>query len=607
MILQALYDHYQVLLEDEDSGIAKPGYSVAKVSHAIVLSQEGELLSIISIMRQEGRKAVPRSMLVPLQKKRANGVNPYFLCDKGEYILGLALNDEKEMVPNLKYYLAFRELQKQKLAKQDDPDSKAVLKFLERWNPEEAQKDCKKEDLESALSGSMIVFKVDGKQGFVHENRLILNAWDKTFSQTSTGFSAQCLVTGEYAPIARLHPNIKNVPGAQTAGAAIVSFNKESMASYNKVQSYNAPVSEKAAEAYGTVLNYLLTLPQNNVGMADTRIVFWAEKLSKKEESLLAWFLNPTDEVTDTEDVSSVWKPDKSTVNQAKSVLDCVRRGAPVSSSGVDLNPDVRFFMLGLAPNMSRLSIRFWHVGTFGDFVQRIGQHYCDMEIVGNDRFGAAIPIKRLLLETAVLRDSKRIPPLLGGAVMRAVLTGQEYPQSLYSTVISRIRADQDTDKVKKVNGTRAAIIKACGLRRARIAGNKEKEALYTVGLNESNTNTAYRLGRLFALLEKAQSDAIQGANATIRDRYFGAASATPAKVFPVLLRLSQHHISKAEYGKLTDRKIQDVMNGLDGFPSHLDLEDQGLFVLGYYHQKQAIYTKSEGVKKEEETENDSN
>lgn len=220
--------------------------------------------------------------------------------------------------------------------------------------------------------------------------------------------------------------------------------------------------------------------------------------------------------------------------------------------------------------------------------MDKIGRHYSDLAIIKDfDKAPDFISVSMLLKETAPLGDAKRIPPLLGGVLMRSILTGMPYPQALYNAILSRIRADQ------RVNYVRAAIIKACLVRSQRFY-NKGNEVNVLMALDEQNTNLAYRLGRLFALLEKAQQDANPGLNATIRDRYFGAASATPGSVFPILLRLVQHHLAKAEYGRITDKRIEEVMGGIGSFPSYLNLEEQGLFVLGYYHQRQALYAKNE-------------
>jgi CRISPR-associated protein Csd1 len=267
--------------------------------------------------------------------------------------------------------------------------------------------------------------------------------------------------------------------------------------------------------------------------------------------------------------------------------LEAVRDGKMYSELG---DPDIKFFILGLSPNASRLSVRFWHVSTVGDMAEKIGHHLRDLAIVRRFESDPEFPgMWRLLRQTAVQGKTENISPLLSGALMRSILTGSAYPESLLSAILGRIRADQE------INYLRAAIIKACLVRKFRLNRIK-KEVKMT--LDKESTNVAYRLGRLFAVLEKTQQDAIPGANTTIKDRYYGSASATPRVVFPQLLRLAQHHIQKAEYGRWTDKMIEEIMCVLSEFPAHLSLDDQGMFAIGYYHQRQAFYAKSK-VEKE--------
>jgi CRISPR-associated protein Csd1 len=254
-------------------------------------------------------------------------------------------------------------------------------------------------------------------------------------------------------------------------------------------------------------------------------------------------------------------------------------------------DPELQIFILGLSPNASRLSIRFWHVSSIGEISSKIGQHFRDLAIVRSERDPEFPGMWQLLRETAVQGKTENIPPLLAGALMRSVLTGTAYPQGLLSALIGRIRADQ------ALNYMRVAMIKACLNRKCRILLNQKEVSM---SLDRESTNIAYRLGRLFAVLEKAQKDAIPGANTTIKDRFYGSASATPSIVFPQLLRLAQHHLQKAEYGGRTDKMIEEIMQGIENFPTHLSLDDQGLFAVAYYHQRQAFYTKSE-TKKEGE------
>ena len=383
-----------------------------------------------------------------------------------------------------------------------------------------------------------------------------------------------------------MHPNIKGVVGAQSSGASLVSFNQESFTSYGKEGGANAPVSTSAAFGYTTALNYLLRNEKHRIKIGDTTTVFWSERPGLEEDLLSALFY-PSQGESQKDDVDPKrLERDPKTLDLLKDIFKKVQAGSPIREAlrdEVDLN--VNFYILGLAPNASRLSIRFWHMDSFGSFVEKIIQHYADLSIVKSfPNEPDYIPVILILKETAPLGDAKRIAPLLGGIFMRSNLNRRTLPPALYQSMISRIRADQ------KVNYIRASMIKAYLTRNNRF--HKRNEVPISMKLDEKNAKISYRLGRLFALLEKAQQDANPGINATIRDRYFGAASASPGSVFPLLLRLAQHHISKAEYGWSMDKKIEEVMNGITQFPSHLNLEDQGLFVLGYYHQRASLYEK---------------
>ena len=595
MILQALNEQYQRLLDDPESGVAPPGYCPAKVSHAAILSVSGELIDILPISIQNGKKVLPRILLVPEQIKRAAGIDANYLCDNASYVFGLERDKQGTATYNQRKFDDFSNKNISLLQNLKCIEAKTVIRFLSQWDENQIGNNSVLNKLiDEIMDGSNIVFKLDGQNGYIHEQEEIRKAWDN-HNDEDTPVIRQCLVTGETGKVSRLHPSIKNIVGAQPSGASLVSFNFDSLISYspgkryNEVQSYNSPVSIAAAAAYGKALNYLLSSNTNHIRLADTTMVFWADKIgSKTEELALTWSLDPIFEVQN--DSEGNRRIDPVSARQAKTIFERVKSGLPVEDSSFD--PKTRCFMLGLAPNAARLSVRFWQVSNFGDVLDKIAQHYRGMDIVGMERLGGIVSPWRTLKVLAVLEDSKNISPLLGGQFLKAILSGQMYPQSLYNSALIRCRAGGEHGGVTTI---RAGIIKAFLLRKFRIHNQIEKEALITVSLNESNTNTAYLLGRLFSLLEKVQRDALgKDINATIRDRYFGAASATPGSVFPLLLRLSRHHISKSDYGDLSDRKIQDVLAKLDSFPAHLNLEEQGLFILGYYHQNEANYVKNQ-------------
>lgn len=593
MILQALNEYYHLLLEDSESGVAPPGYSPVDISFVIILSEVGELLDMIKVEIE---------MLVPEHKKR-QGINPppYFLCDKILYSLGVG----KDKGEGKKRFEQYRKYNLELLQKAYCVEATAIKRFLTLWNPEvwkENQIIMRHSKEFEKPANYNTVYKIEGYSGFAHENAEITAIWmnEQQAGKDGEETTGQCLVTGQNGPIARTHEVAIKGAGGQSSGTALVSFQIESSCSYGKTQSYNAPVSKKVAFAYGTALNYLLASEINRVRLADTTMVFWADKKGgKAAETTLAWCLDPAVPEDDGEGEKRRISP--GAAQQARTVLERVKAGMPAGDT--DFNPEARCCLLGLAPNAARLSVRFWQVSKFGDVVAKIARHYKDMEIAGIDRIGGIVSPGRTLKELAVQGDSRNIPPLLGGQLLKAVVSGQLYPQTMYNAALNRCRTGGAHGGV---NTIRAAVIKAFLLRQARIYNEADKEGLITVSLNETNTRPAYLLGRLFSLLEKVQREALGNSiNATIRDRYFGAASATPGAVFPLLLRLSRHHIAKAQYGNAADWKIQQVMNGLDAFPAHLNMGEQGEFMLGYYHQNQANYLKKEKPEERQDIIND--
>jgi CRISPR-associated protein Csd1 len=404
------------------------------------------------------------------------------------------------------------------------------------------------------------------------------------------------------ARVSRLHPPIKGIfPPAPGDGHRLVSFNLDAFESYGKSQGDNAPVSEAAAFGYGTALNALLARgSRNRVQIGDTSVVFWAdasqcgEAAAKRAEQLAAGLIDPPQRYDDEDEDEA--PTDREEAALLRHSLELVAEGRPVRDISPGLDEATRFYVLGLAPNAARLSVRFWHETTLGSFIKAIHAHWRDMQI--EPRAWRGQPAAwAMLRETAVLRKSENIQPLLEGELMRAILTGTRYPRSLLSATLLRIRAGEE------VNGPRAALCKAWLARHKRI-GHLEKQSEDTleipedklVSLDRTEIDPAYRLGRLFAVLENVQRSALGKLNASIRDRYFGAASATPASVFPLLLRGANHHLSvlrrKTDTGGLAvwfEREMGEIVDALPmSLPRHLRLEDQGRFVVGYYHQRNA-------------------
>lgn len=569
MILQALNDYYGRLAQDGDSGVPLRGFSRQPVPFALEIGADGALKQVLDLRVQDGKKLVAPQLVVPEALKRSGTkAPPNFIWDNTGYVLGRDEKGKPERAATA--FAAFRDKVRAVGAGVEDAGFAAVLAFLDAWSPD----SCASLEGWEELSGQNVAFRLEGERRFVHERPKVREAWLKHYFAGTSQILGQCLVTGqEDVPIARLHTDIKGVRGAQTKGATLVGFNLRAFESYGKdhLQGLNAPVSETAAFNYTTALNDLLRRDsRQKVQIGDATTVFWTERRTASE-GLFGMVINPG--------------PDPGEQQRVHAFLDALGQGKLPDDYARD--KDVHIYVLGLSPNASRLSVRFWHVDTVAGLWAKIRQHFDDLAIVKQYENEPAFPPQWLLLKAAAKReDLDNLSPLLSGALMRAILTGSAYPGALLAAVMGRIRSEQ------KITYARAALIKACLVRNARLHGQTSE--VVPVSLDESFTNVAYRLGRLFAVLEKLQQEAIPGANATIKDRYFGSASATPRAVFPILLRLAQHHISKIKYGYIYDKRIQDILDGVDlamgGFPTHLNLEEQGLFVLGYYHQRKVLW-----------------
>ncbi len=610
MILQALYKYYEILLNDPDIEIAPPGYSSANVSYALNLSLDGELLDIFPfstniIDGNRVRERPSRRMIVPAQVKRTIKPIPNFLCDNAVFVLGISNKDEGDPEYSRKRFDVFRQHNINLLSRANCDSARAIIAFLNRHEPESARTHpVIARHLDGLLRGGNLIFWVEGKNTL--EDAEIRRVWEEHLSGEQA-VVMQCLVTGQNEPIARLHPSIQGVRDANPTGASLVSFNERAYESYNreKGQGLNSPVSQRVASGYGIALNYLLSTqnPNRKIYLGDTTVVYWAESEAKAYANVFATLLNPEFlEEQPTEDQLSRKEAEEALRQVATKVQK--GQGLDLTSLRADLQAGTRFYVLGLAPNAARLAVRFFLTDPFEKFVERILLHYQDLHIQKEfENQPEFISIHQILNECvspkAVRRDEtlKSSWSLLGGSLMRAILTGAPYPEELYYAILNRIRADANEGNNRKINYTRAAVIKAHLLRKYRRQGQNPYQEVLQMSLNEQFTHPAYVLGRLFAVLEKVQREAIGDVGASIKDRYFTSACATPASVFPVLLRLAQHHIAKAEYGYASENQIQKLMNLLDvtqnPLPARLSLDEQGIFVLGYYHQRAAFYAKS--------------
>ena len=549
------------------------GYSLEKIGCVIGLNEDGSVASVVDIRTDDGAKRLPVPMIVPQPTKRTAGIFPNFLWDKTSYVLGVTAGAGKRVAEE---HAVFVEKHEEMLSGTNDSGLRALSFFLKAWSPDQFVEPM----WPDAMKDMNVVFSLESER--------LQNIWLHDRSAAKTIWSAQlaardskgglCLVTGAPGSIARVHPAIKGVWGGQPSGGSIVTFNEAAYESYGHKQGDNAPVSEQAAFAYTTALNQFLAKgSRNRIQVGDASTVFWADAKDAQasthaEGAFWAMFGGDIDETRQAERVGEI--------------LSKVRSGQPLTDFAPNLAKGVLFYVLGLAPNAARLSIRFWYESDFADLASKYTRYVEEMRIdpVGSDPYP---PFWKYLLETAVLGKGKNVPPNLAGDWMRAILSGTRYPQALLTTVLMRIRAD------KTINVPRVAMLKALLIRNF-----NRKET--PVALDPDFHDRGYLLGRLFAVYERVQTAALGGnVNATIKDKFYGAASAQPCKVFALIDRNSAHHLSKLAKRSIGQKvnlekditKIMGLMSPADDpFPTSLTTEQQALFGLGYYHQRETFF-----------------
>ncbi len=581
MIVTELFRQYERL---RDAGKLPPyGFSREKVTGCVVLHPDGGVLSVED-MRQDvaiGKTLVKRPLLVdvPQPPRRTVAIQPGFLCDSAAYLFGVAEAGKRARA--LEQFAASRARHEAVLAGITHPAVRAVLDFFRSWAPGHAPPTPEPEIL-----AGWLVFRLGNEEEFVHDLPEIRAAWERTLLVGEAGAATgQCLATGEEGqPIARIHPAIKGVPGAQAAGAALVSFNDDAYASYGKTQNFNAPISTRAAHGYTAALNHLLAQRgKRHIVIGAVSVLFWTDRPTRFEDDVGLVFGRPEEKTEDGE-----------LAHESRAALDRLAQGR---DGLLPQEVGARFFVLGLSGNAARLAVRFWVADGLGAIADRLARHFQDMDLITPwDTLPPRPTIWTLVNETKTKRrrdgDHARPDPndrglaKLQGDLLRAVLGGGAYPASLLAVLLDRIRADHT------VNHPRMALLKAVLVRRRRLAGlGQEGKGL--VSLDPTCTDPGYRLGRLFAVLERVQQAAAGGRDlkVTIRDTHIGAASTTPRAVFPALLDLARKRLgtvrrTKPGLARVLDSALQDIQGPLPGFPPTLELEQRALFFLGHHHER---------------------
>jgi CRISPR-associated protein Csd1 len=594
MILQALTDYYRRKCDDPDPAQRLPAFGLEQkeIPFILEINAAGELLQLRDTRELQGKKKVARIYRVPMGVKKTSGVAANLLWDTLEYVLGVDTKGKPERVAE--QHAAFRaRIAALPDAACQDAGIQAVLRFLDRVDVPQLERQPAWAD--ALESNAVMSFRLQGDMDLVCQRPAVVHAALNTTTDDDAP-QAMCLVTGEKAPVERLHASIKGVWGAQTSGANIVSFNARAFESYGKTerQGENAPVSRAAAFAYTTALNHLLRKdsPQR-MQVGDASTVFWAERQAPYETIFGDIFQDNPDANTD----------------KVEALLNAVHSG-----HWGPMDKDLRYHVLGLAPNAARISIRFYHCVTLQALGQRIAQHFDDLALVRGPNDARYPSLKRLLQTVCLATSSQpfgdidRLPPNLGGAVIDAIFAGENapFPAMWLNAAIARCRAEQakktqQGTQAPNVPYARAAVIKACLNRQIRNANQllpahlAEKE--FSPMLDRTNTHPGYLLGRLFAVLERLQEEAAGGGgklNSTIRDKYYGAMSSSPSTVFPTLDKLKVAHLKKLPWVKREwfEKLVGEILADLHDIPRQLPLPDQGRFALGYYHQRQDFFTK---------------
>ncbi|MGE4528198.1 MAG: type I-C CRISPR-associated protein Cas8c/Csd1 [Rhodospirillaceae bacterium] len=591
MILSALHQYYQRVAGSGEGAPPPYGFAEAKVVGALQIDTAGNFHGILDLREvDKNGKPQPRNLAVPLPPHRTVKVTPGFLCDNAGYLCGC--DDKGKPARAAEQFAAAAALHRDLLAGVGHPASGAIRAYFNAWDTSAAAERLM--PFGEFLAGWLVFRVVDlpGEAAYAHDIPALRQAWERHLQDSASGSLGQCLVTGEPGvPIARLHGVIKGVRDAQSSGASLVSFNIGAATSYGREQSFNAPVGEAAAFGYVTALNHLLRRDGRQFRMiGDTSLVFWTER-DTPAETLLGDLFDPPE-------MPRNGNPDDTAAAQRiGDALDRLAAGQ-IPDDPAFADRDVRFYLLGLSPNAARLSVRLWQVDSLGTLLDHARDHHRDLalkpEFPGQS---AHPPMWRFVGDLRPKDKEGKIRgknsddglKKLSGDLLRAALTGGPYPESLLPLLLDRFRSD------RWITHPRVALLKAALNRHNRLTLSPMKEL--PMSLDENRTELGYRLGRLFAVLENVQRAAIgKDINAGIRDKFIASASATPMTVFPYLLRLSQNHMKKIRRDKPglavnLERLTQAIAAEIRDFPAVLSPQDQALFFLGYYQQRQSFFS----------------
>lgn len=602
MILHALTEYYHRKAESsQGSGIAPQGFENKQIPFVIVINKDGEFVSLDDTRSSDKTTKKGSYYLVPLSASR-QGKNSYqitnilwdhygYLLAHSKEIAGSAKMSTEKLAAETQKSIEMAYLQHQIFIDKidalyqslpNDVGILAVKKFLaDKDNIDKVKADSKWADCQK-IKGCNLTFRMQGQPELICQSKAIqdyLKNQLETPSETEEGVEAICLVTGQRLPIARLH---QPIGGVNAKPSPFASINLDAFESYGKTQGYGFPVSETVMFEYTTALNTLLK-SDNRFRLGDVSVVCWSEKSSQKEREIPFILNGGGGQAKENPDV----------------YVDSVQKLFSSFHHGVYNEPDGEQIMsvLGLSPNSARIVVRFWHQSTIATLSTHIAQWFNDIEMVRghNSPYPKYMPLLRLLCNLVFEGKIENLPPNVVADATKSILEGTVLPITVLQLAIRRNRADQS------VTYARAGLIRAYLNRKVRSTASSTFREI-SVGYDKDRNDIGYVLGALFAVLEKIQEETAESGkiNATIRDRYYGSASSTPVTVFGTLLKLSQHHLSKIRkrnMGRLINlnKQLSEILEKIDTFPSHLNMEQQGLFAIGYYHRRQEFFaTKKE-------------
>lgn len=586
MILQALTQYYQ-RKADNGSDIAPQGFEYKQIPFIIVIDKDGNFVQLEDTRGADSKTKKGNFFLAPLASTRS-GKNSAdvanLLWDHYGYIFAHPKEDtDTAIVMANRQHQAFKQRINEVLTKTNDSGLKAVKEFLTNQTNIDLVKNTDTWQQCLKIKGCNLTFRLQGETDLICQSKAIQSyiANQSNYAEDESNESSEkgiCLITGNKDTIARLH---QPIGGVNAKPAPFASINLDAFESYNKSQGYGFPVSEKGMFEYTTALNTLLK-SDNRFRIGETVAVCFSEKQSEFEDELALLF---GDNVKKD-------NPDEF-VNTVKNLFSSIHNGAYTKDDGTQ-----KMYVLGLSPNVARIVVRFWYESTVADMAVNIAQWFDDIRMVkgANSPYPEYMPLLRLLCNLVFEGKPENLPPNLVADTTKAILNGGILPITLLQMAIRRNRAEQS------VTYARASLIKAYLNRKIRFncSKNTTKNKEITVSYDPNRQDIGYVLGALFATLEKVQEDSSESKiNATIKDRYYGSASSTPLTVFATLIKLSQHHFSKISKIKPNravyfNRELGEIMNKIDKFPSHLNMEQQGLFAIGYYQKRQDFFVKKE-------------